>query len=132
MSLVCVRYDYPEIYDDFKDLLFRARLTDKEACRLFGITIQTLRLWKRKNSAPLCARRLTVCLIGDLGWFHKDWRGFRFADNHLWTDTDIAYTVGDIRAISYLNALVEELQPRKQNNNVVTLPIDDLFSRKRY
>ena len=78
------------------------------------------------------ARLILVFLIGDLSAYSPDWESFRIKDGLLWTDTDLSYSVGDIRSISYLRALIDELSPRKRDNNIVTLPIDDIFSQANY
>ena len=77
------------------------------------------------------ARLILVFLIGDLSAYSAEWENFRIKDGLLWTDTDLSYSVGEIRSIFYLRKLVDELR-RENTSNIVTLPIDDIFGYTRY
>ncbi|MCP4902432.1 MAG: hypothetical protein GY906_36165, partial [bacterium] len=61
------------------------------------------------------ARRLLILLHGDLGGLWPDWAGCRFDGPELWTPEDTNYTLGEIRAIPYREALIQEyrMQIRK-------------------
>ena len=105
---VCLRYDPPGLFDPFRDLLFRARLSTTEAIELFDVSERTLARWRSHDSAPVMARRLAILIQSDLGSHWPDWHGWRFDGSELWTPEDCHYTNGEIRAIPYLRALADD------------------------
>jgi len=81
---------------------------------LAGVTgrhIDTARRWKRAGKVPHAhADLVRLRLVGELGVVDDGWRGFRLVRGKLWTPEGAPITPGDIRAIPFRRAQLDELQ----------------------
>jgi len=97
----------------FAQLVEHFSLFDSDVLALLGVDKRTLKKWLRDNTAPDWARKLVT--IHGRGYLppSKDWAGFRFRDDKLFTPDGRSITSGEILGWFYRNQLIETY---KRNN----------------
>lgn len=89
-----------------------SRLTRKEACELLGIDESTLRRIlsgkTKKTAVYVQCFNMVAGIAPALKSRGKDFRHWRFKDGLLWTDENMAFSAGQIRAIWKVDQLVKE------------------------
>jgi len=130
-----MRYDPPGMDDTFKEILFRSRLSAKEATDFLEVSPRTFRRWIEKDSAPKMARKLLLLKHGNLGTLWPAWDGYRFCGDDLWTPNDEIYSNREIQAIFWyrqqIRGLTADLREAKQKAELLTRPSADIIPFKR-
>lgn len=128
---------------DVYDLRWRrAGLTRGAFCEWADISPRTLARWESAHDAPALAVRALELLAGGIAGLPgagPEWNGWQFARGLLVSPEGDEVRPGDIRALPYLRALVNELRrerdalaadvarltpaPRPRPSNVIPFPL---------
>lgn len=91
---------------DPKDVLYGKQI--KEIARICGVDVTTARRWKKGAQRP---PEWALCLLmGDLGFFHPHWRGWRLIRGDLVSPENWVITVGDVLAQRLVAAQISAYQ----------------------
>lgn len=71
----------------YNDAVLHAWLTDYEIAEFFGVTIPTVRRWKKHNKAPVGVVQALKLIAGDCPVLSKKsgWNGWSFSGGFLWS-----------------------------------------------
>jgi hypothetical protein len=88
---------------------------DEWLCEVAGVHRTTVARWRARKALPLAVMLLLrVMYYGELELVNESWKGFRLDPRSgvLWTPENWPCTPGDLLAIKYRAAQVQELERR--------------------
>ncbi|AOU98027.1 hypothetical protein BI364_08690 [Acidihalobacter yilgarnensis] len=82
-----------------------AGLSEEQAAQIAGVSLRTWRRWERGESPMPTSAWQWFRTVTDGLPLVKDWEGWGFKDGKLWSPENEGFTPGQIRSLTYLQAL---------------------------
>ncbi len=99
----------------FQDARHLARMSREEVSHYLNLHLRTINRYEKSGIAPKSVIECLKMISGQFPMFHKkqkDFAGWHFGKNYLWSDNGYKFTAGDIIAGKF--ALIEmDMQYRK-------------------
>ena len=101
------------------ELLYRRQFQRETLAKYLEVTIQTVKRWEETNKPPISVVKLLQLLNTDLSHLGKEWKGFRFFENRLYTPENEPIQAGHIRAIKYNRMTIDFLMDEREKARAV-------------
>lgn len=75
-----------------------------------GVSVRTATRWKRDGIPASMQRAVALSIFGDLGELDTQWLGWKLWRGSLWSPEGTSFQPGEVRAIPYRVAQLQELQ----------------------
>ena len=99
------------------ELAYRKQFNRKGLAEYLEVTEKTVKKWEETNKPPIAVSKLIKLLNTDLSHLGKEWTGFYFHNQRLYTPENEPVQAGHIRAIKY-NRMALDFLKRERSKDV--------------